>query len=135
MHLHCYRWTGRGADRARESERRPPHPAFPASPLPPMRTCDWLLKPRTRIDASPATVAEAVAWLTRRYRSAAESFLHPDGEARIGLDLRLHLAEEHLAGGVDVQWGIWLRGGDFITAAVICCSPNRHAPHPCPAAS
>ncbi|GII76657.1 hypothetical protein Sru01_16390 [Sphaerisporangium rufum] len=135
MHLHCYTWTGPGAERAREGERRPLHPGFMASPLPPMRTCDWLLKPRTRIAASPATVPDALTWLAARYRAAEPSFLHPGGEARVGLDFRLELAEQHLADGVDVQWGIWLRGGNFTTPAVICCSPNRHADHPCPSGS
>jgi hypothetical protein len=139
MHLHCYSWTGAGDDLRREGERRPPLPpgdlaAFRASPLPPMRTCDWLLKPATRIDASPPTVTEALAWLADRYRAAEPSFLHPADEARIGLDLRLTIAEESLAGGTDVLWGIWLKAGGFICLIVVCCSPNRHADYPCPAA-
>ncbi|MEU8276109.1 hypothetical protein ACFYOK_22520 [Microbispora bryophytorum] len=53
MHLHCYSWTGVGDERRNESERRPPPLSgdpgpFLASPLPPMRTCDWLLKPACR---------------------------------------------------------------------------------------
>jgi hypothetical protein len=97
-----------------------------------MRTCDWLLKPAFRIDASPPTVAEALAWLAERYQAAEPSFLHPADEARIGLNHRLKVAEESLAGGVDVQWGIWLTAGRFITLGVVCCSPNRHAGYACP---
>lgn len=139
MHLHCYTWTGIGEDRCNEAERRPPLPpadpaAFLASPLPPMRTCDWLLKPARRIVASPATVADAAAWLTGHYRAAEPSFLHPDDEARIGLGFRLDLARQDLACGVDVQWGIWLRDGLHLTCAVVCCSPNRDAAYRCPAA-
>jgi hypothetical protein len=133
MHLHCYSWTGSGDDQRQEGERRPLHPAFLASALPPMRTCDWLLKPRTRIESSPATVADALGWLTGRYQAVQSSFHLPEDEARIGLDFRLKLAQEALTGGVDVQWGIWLRAGRFITAGVVCCSPNRHAAYACPA--
>ena len=138
MHLHCYSWTGVGDDRRNEAERRPPPPSgdpgpFLASPLPPMRTCDWLLKPRSRIDASPGSVGEALEWLTERYRAAESQFLRPDDEARIGLGLRLENAGEALTAGLDVQWGIWLRGGRFVTCAVVCCSPNRDAAPRCPA--
>ncbi|MEV7966309.1 hypothetical protein AB0O34_10040 [Sphaerisporangium sp. NPDC088356] len=133
MHFHSYSWTGPGDDQRREGERRPFHPAFQTSTLPPMRTCDWLLKPRTRIDSSPATVAEALGWLAGRYQAVESSFWRPADEAHIGLDFRLAVAEESLAGGVDVQWGIWLQAGRFITAGVVCCSPNRHATYTCPA--
>ncbi|WP_051761940.1 hypothetical protein [Microbispora rosea] len=98
-----------------------------------MRTCDWLLKPARRIDASPATPDDALAWLAERYRSMESSFLRPEDEARIALDVRLHNAREALANGVDVQWGIWLTGGRFFTCGVVCCSPNRHAAYRCPA--
>ncbi|MEZ0075352.1 hypothetical protein [Planotetraspora sp. GP83] len=89
MHLHCYSWTGVGDDRRNEAERRPPPSSgdpgpFLASPLPPMRTCDWLLKPRNRIDASPGSVGEALEWLTERYRPAEPSFLRQVDEGRIG---------------------------------------------------
>ncbi|GAB3149339.1 hypothetical protein [Microbispora hainanensis] len=56
----------------------------------------------------------------------------PDDEARIGLGLRLENAKQALTTGLDVQWGIWLRGGRFVTCAVTCCSPNRDAAHRCP---
>jgi hypothetical protein len=139
MHLHCYVWTGMGEDLRDEADRRvPPPPGDPASfissPLPPMRTCDWLLKPARRIDATHTTVDGALAWLAERYEAARPSFLHPDAEAAIGLGLRLDLAREALEGGVDVQWGFWLTGGRFTTCGVVCCSPNRHARHRCPAA-
>ncbi len=56
MHPHCYFWTGVGDDRRNEAERGPPPPSgdpgpFLASPLPPMRTCEWLL------NSSPATAS------------------------------------------------------------------------------
>lgn len=137
MHLHCYVWSGLGEELRNEAERRPPPPPadpgiFMNSPLPPMRTCDWLLKPARRIDASPASLDDALAWLAERHRSTESSFLRPADEAQISLDLRLHNAREALTNGVDVQWGIWLTGGRFLTCAVVCCSPNRHAAYRCP---
>lgn len=99
-----------------------------------MRTCDWLLKPARRIDVSQATAEDALVWLAERYRTAEPSFLHPGEEARLGRDFRLDNARECLTGGVDVQWGIWLQGGRFMTCAVVCCTPNRHASYPCPLA-
>jgi hypothetical protein len=138
MHLHCYVWTGMGEDLRNEAERRVPPPpgdpaSFIASPLPPMRVCDWLLKPTRRIDATHSGTDGALDWLAERYRSAESSFLHPADEARIGLDFRLELAREALGGGVDVQWGFWLTGGRFLSCGVVCCSPNRQADHRCPA--
>jgi hypothetical protein len=137
MHLHCYVWTGMGEDLRNEAERRMPPPPedpapFLASPLPPMRTCDWLLKPARRIDATFTKVDDALDWLAERYKSAEPSFLAPHAEAAIGLDFRLHLARTSLEGGVDVQWGFWLTGGRFLTCGVVCC-PNRQADHRCPA--
>jgi hypothetical protein len=137
VHFHCYTWMGIGDDRSVEDERRPnSHAADPDwfldSALPPMRTCDWLLKAERRIDASPATVEEALDWLATHYRTAQPSFLRPADEERIGLEFRLENARESLTHGVDVQWGFWLQAGRFTTCAVVCCSPNRHARYPCP---
>ncbi|MFC7386623.1 hypothetical protein [Sphaerisporangium rhizosphaerae] len=132
-HFHCYSWTGQGDDQRREGERRPTSPAWSGSPLPPMRTCDWLLKPLTRAAASPQRVEHALSWLAERYQEVVPTFLYPDCEAEVGLDFRLTIARESLVGGVDVQWGFWLQAGRFATAGVVCCSPNRHAAHPCPA--
>ncbi|MEV6980342.1 hypothetical protein AB0M95_03640 [Sphaerisporangium sp. NPDC051017] len=92
------------------------------------------MKRRSRISASPATVADALSWLATRYKEVEPTFSHPEEEGRIGLGFRLEVAEVALAGGVDVQWGFWLHGGRFASAGVVCCSPNRHAPaHACPA--
>ncbi|MFI7112875.1 hypothetical protein ACIBK9_41645 [Nonomuraea sp. NPDC050227] len=52
MHWHAYLWTGNGAERGREAERRPGSPDFPTSPLPPMRTGDWLAKQAARVAAT-----------------------------------------------------------------------------------
>jgi hypothetical protein len=131
MHWHAYAWMGNGAERAREGERRTTSPEFPGSPLPPMRTGDWLAKPATRIAATFTQVEQAAEWLTGQYAHIEATFLHPD---RIGLGERLALAADLLVRGVDVQWGEWLTGGRFATIGVICC-PNRHVPHACPAPS
>ncbi|GAA5047167.1 hypothetical protein HNP84_000426 [Thermocatellispora tengchongensis] len=129
MHWHAYTWIGPGDDRGREAERRPDSPEFATSPLPPMRTGDWLVKPASRIAGTFSQVQDATAWLAEQYKAAEGLFLHPD---RIGLDERLEQARDLLARGVDVQWGEWLTGGRFITVGVVCC-PNRHVRHRCPA--
>ena|SRR5690606_19532062 len=128
MHWHAYQWTGAGADRENEAERRPGSPDFPTSPLPPMRTGDWLLKSASRIAATFDEVTQAVAWMAGEYNKARPALLSPDA---IPLPDRLETARELLPLGVDVQWGEWLHDGRFVTIGVICC-PNRHAPHPCP---
>ncbi|MEV4287332.1 hypothetical protein AB0K40_17650 [Nonomuraea bangladeshensis] len=130
MHWHAYKWNGNGADRANEAERRPNSPDFPTSPLPPMRTGDWLAKPASRIAATFHKVEDAVEWL------AAESKAHPEliCQARAYWEDRLAIAREALPLGVDVQWGEWLKGGRFLSLGLICC-PNRHVLHPCPTTS
>ncbi|NUR88486.1 MAG: hypothetical protein HOY71_30725 [Nonomuraea sp.] len=122
MHWHAYTWTGYGEERGYEQERRPDSPEFARSPLPPMRTGDWLAKPRAA--ATFAAVGDALAWLSSRHA------LIRDGDA-IGLAVRLAEAADLLPRGVDVQWGEWLPGGRFATVGMICC-PNRHTTHPCP---
>ncbi|NRQ31259.1 hypothetical protein HII36_05330 [Nonomuraea sp. NN258] len=128
MHWHAYQWTGAGADRANEAERRTTSADFPASPLPPMRTGDWLAKPPTRIAGTFTDVAPAVEWLEAKYDAARSALLTPE---RIPLSDRLANARDLLPRGVDVQWGEWLSGGRFITLGMVCC-PNRHTPHSCP---
>ncbi|MGI5271377.1 hypothetical protein ACQEUU_19625 [Nonomuraea sp. CA-218870] len=116
-------------ERANEADRRPTSPGFPASLLPPMRTGDWLLKPRSRMAATFEGVAPAVAWLADEYGKTRTALPLPD---RVPVEERLETARDLLSRGVDVQWGEWLHGGRFVTLGMICC-PNRHVPHPCPA--
>ncbi|MFI6601147.1 hypothetical protein ACIBHX_33295 [Nonomuraea sp. NPDC050536] len=124
MHWHAYLWTGSGEERGYEAERRTDSPDFAGSLLPPMRTGDWLAKPRSRIAASFTEVDQALEWLT------AQHGIHFRDDP-VGLEVRLEAATQALPHGVDVQWGEWLPGGRFATVGVICC-PNRHVRHPCP---
>ncbi|MFI7125172.1 hypothetical protein ACIBQ1_05720 [Nonomuraea sp. NPDC050153] len=128
MHWHAYRWTGNGADRNNEAERRPSSPDFPASLLPPMRIGDWLAKPASRVAATFDDVRQAREWLAAEYRKVRDVLLLPEG---IPLEDRLEYALDALPRGVDVQWGEWLQGARFASIGVVCC-PNRHLPHPCP---
>ncbi|MDP4511921.1 hypothetical protein [Nonomuraea turcica] len=128
MHWHAYQWTGNGADRANEAERRTSSPDFAASALPPMRTGDWLAKPASRVAATFHDVGEAADWLAAEYGKVRGALLLPE---RIPLGDRLEYACDALLRGVDVQWGEWLQGGRFATIGVICC-PNRHVSHSCP---
>ncbi|MER6583962.1 hypothetical protein [Nonomuraea sp. NPDC001023] len=128
MHWHAYQWTGSGVERGDEAGRRPSSPDFPTSPLPPMRTGDWLAKPSARVAGTFDDVTAAVKWLADQYHVVSGLLLHPD---RVPLDDRLGTARDAISRGVDVQWGEWLHGGRFATVGMICC-PNRHVPHPCP---
>ncbi|WP_433513576.1 hypothetical protein ACQP2T_60130 [Nonomuraea sp. CA-143628] len=110
------------------AERHAESPHFIDSPLPPIEVGDWLLKPATRIAetfSSPSPVAD---WLVREYLQVHKSFLLP---VRMKLKHRLDFAMTLLSRAMDVQWNEWLKGGMFISIAVVCC-PNRHVPHACP---
>ncbi|MFI9592067.1 hypothetical protein [Nonomuraea sp. NPDC052265] len=128
MHWHAYLWTGSGAERGNEAERRPSSPDFPTSALPPMRTGDWLAKPAARSAATFEEPEPATRWMATEYGKTRDQ-LHPP--ERIPLEERLTTALDLLPRGIDVQWGEWLQSGRFLTIGVICC-PNRHIPHPCP---
>ncbi|MER6507071.1 hypothetical protein ABT158_09675 [Nonomuraea sp. NPDC001636] len=128
MHWHAYLWTGNGAERGREAERRPGSPDFSTSPLPPMRTGDWLAKPAARVAATFEVPEPATGWLAAEYGKTSDQLRPPEG---IPLGERLATALDLLPRGVDVQWGEWLQSARFLTIGVICC-PNRHVAHPCP---
>ncbi|MGW4402839.1 hypothetical protein ACWEJ6_02355 [Nonomuraea sp. NPDC004702] len=104
MHWHAYLWTGNGAERGREAERRAGSPDFPTSPLPPMRTGDWLAKPAARVVATFEIPEPATKWLAAEYGKTRDQLQPPEG---IPLGERL------------------------ATIGVICC-PNRHVSHSCP---
>ncbi|MFI6320071.1 hypothetical protein ACIBG8_21220 [Nonomuraea sp. NPDC050556] len=125
MHWHAYTWFGNGADLAREAERRPTSTDFTSSPLPPMRTGEWLRKPANRIAETFDDATSAVEWIAREYAR------NGGADGTIPLSTRALAATDLLPRGVDVQWGEWLPGGRFLTIGMICC-PNRHVNHPCP---
>ena len=128
MHWHAYLWTGSGTDRGNEAERRPGSPDFTPSPVPPMRTGDWLAKPASRMTATFDDVEQATTWMATEYAKARNLLQPPEG---VPMEDRLDNARDLLPRGVDVQWGEWLQGGRFLPIGVICC-PNRHVAHPCP---
>ncbi|MFI6496004.1 hypothetical protein [Nonomuraea typhae] len=142
LDFHAYGWTGNAKDKEDEGLRKPPtelmlqeRPGlgqeFRQSPLAPLRTCDWLLKPASAIKATFNDPAAAVSWLASAYDVVEPSFAYPDQERTIGRDLRLENAADQLPRGVDLQWGFWLNGGRFATIAMICC-PNVFADYACP---
>ena len=71
---------------------------------------------------------ELLAWLWQRWEVEVA---HREMKSGFGVgEMQCWTAVSTVA---SVQWGIWLRGGRFVTCAVICCSPNRDAAHRCPA--
>ncbi len=138
-HYHAYSWTGAAKEREQEYLRKPPLPPtdpgeFVRSPLPPMRTCDWLLKSRERCLQTLTDTGSAVKWMAGMWDQTERSLADIEGVARaVGRDSYLATAEDLLPRRIDVQWGFWLRGERFITIGVVCC-PNIHAPdYRCPA--
>ncbi|MEW9548981.1 hypothetical protein AB0H75_11415, partial [Nonomuraea sp. NPDC050783] len=67
MHWHAYLWAGNGQELKHEAGRRPASPGFTTSPLPPMRTGDWLIKPRSRIAETFEDVDKAGEWMAGAY--------------------------------------------------------------------
>ncbi|WP_219465733.1 hypothetical protein [Nonomuraea rhizosphaerae] len=130
MHWHAYQWTGNGADRGNEAERRPTSPDFSGSALPPMRTGDWLLKSASRSSGRYDEAKAAADWMATEF-GKIDGMLLQRGRRVVTLEERIAGALDLLPRGVDVQWGDWLRGGRFATIGMICC-PNRHVTHPCP---
>jgi hypothetical protein len=128
MHWHAYQWTGPGTERGNEAERRTTSTDFLSSPVPPMRTGDWLAKPAARVARTFEDALQAAAWMAAEYAKVRGALLLPE---RVPLEDRLETVADLLPRGVDVQWGEWLQGGRFVTIGVICC-PNRHVSHPCP---
>jgi hypothetical protein len=151
MHIHAYSWLGEKAVFDEDWLRRLPDPLRPPvgveeqerfraaaeefrrSELPPVRTAHWLLKHPRLIRATFDGPDPAVAWLSARIAEVAPHFLSrgdadPDHLAHLGA-----AARESLRGGGDVSLGFYVGRAQFLSLALVTCSPNRAEPHtPCP---
>jgi len=130
MHFHGYEWTGDHARLSAEAERRPAHASFRASRLPPICSGDWLAKPPERSLGRFDAALGAVGWASERYDLISGAFA---SEAIVPLKDRQRHAFDVLPLGIDVTWEEPLYTGLRLMIAVVCCSPNRHSLHPCPA--
>lgn len=135
-HWHGYAWTGTASAYFAEGARRPGHPAFAGSPVPPLMTGHWLMRREQAAPERTWTVAgQALAWLSARYgerppyQRAGKATYEP-------LEVKEEYAADALPRGVDVTWAYWVSpaNGTLASFSVVAC-PNRFHPDlvcPCP---
>ncbi|MFF5857850.1 hypothetical protein ACFY8B_19815 [Streptomyces sp. NPDC012751] len=148
MHHHAYLWTGPKARFDQEALRRPPHPEppppgsgpelvqryraaaadFPASPLPPLETAHWLIKPHSLVRGTWSEPSAAGAWLGERLAEYAGRFASPAQCEGGRLAALVGSARERLAAGGDVSLGFYLERPAFLSLALVTCAPNRARP-------
>ena len=128
-HHHAYLWHGHGTLLVKpgDAHRRPGHLEFPATPVMPLETADWLLKASSHVRATFPGPAEAAAWYTdqlQRHTGILTGTYAPAPDP--GEIARRLAAREDLVGG----W--WTTGGRFLHLGLIACGPHPLRPHPCP---
>ncbi|MDN3353586.1 hypothetical protein [Actinomadura sp. DC4] len=134
MHFHAYAYRGPGeAIQPFDDARRPGGAGFETATVPPEFTSAWLARPSRSVQGTWDEAAGAVEWMKEQYEDIADSRMHPELQAQApSLAMMAETATDALRGGDDVVWAWWLRGGNYVELAVICC-PNRHTDAPCPA--
>lgn len=148
LHHHGYLWSGPKSDFDQEGLRRPPHPQppssgadpelirrhreaaaeFPVSPLPPIETAHWLLKPPGVVQGTWQEPEDAAAWLGERLAEYAARFAYDGDRAADRRAALVNAAAERLRGGGDVSYGWYLGRPAFLSVALVTCSPNAAAP-------
>ncbi|MFF4222648.1 hypothetical protein ACFYZH_07235 [Streptomyces abikoensis] len=153
MHFHGYLWVGDKAVFDKESVRRPPSPVEPTmtSPpdvveryreavaewrvteVPPLETAYWLVKPAKVVRGTWERPKEAAEWLGHCLTSYAPRFAAQADQDTTMLTLRVTYAADTLSRGGDVSLGYYLGRPQFLSLALVTCSPNRALPdQPCP---
>ncbi|MEU6482469.1 hypothetical protein [Streptomyces sp. NPDC046887] len=148
MHHHGYSWLGEKKAFDNEGVRRPApehappsggdeglrerHRAavadFPLTPVPPIQTAHWLVKPAALVRGTWAEPGEAGRWLGTELTAYAARFASPAERADEWLELLVRGAVGRLAWGGDVSLGHYLVGTAFHSVALVTCSPNRADP-------
>jgi hypothetical protein len=153
MHIHAYSWLGEKAAFDEDWLRRLPDPPRPPvspeererfraaveefrrSELPPVRTGQWLLKHPGLVRGTFREPGPAAAWLSARLAEVAPHFHSPADAAPERLAHLVASARETLRLGDDVSTGFYVGRAQFLSLALIPCSPNRTEPAlPCPLA-
>ncbi|MGW4032802.1 hypothetical protein ACWEFL_26460 [Streptomyces sp. NPDC004838] len=159
MHIHGYLWTGPRERFDDEGLRRPPYPdppptaavgdtaaqrlvdryreavaEFPVTDLPPIETAHWLIKRPALIKDTWQEPKNAADWLGRRLAECAPRFASAHDRDTTRLAVLVSSASERLAWGGDVSHGFYLGQAQFLSLALVACSPNRAEPGlACPA--
>ncbi|MEV0266817.1 hypothetical protein AB0I49_36485 [Streptomyces sp. NPDC050617] len=148
MHCHGYLWVGEKATFDKEGIRRPPAAEEPTATSPSdvaqryreaaaeWRTCDvppiqvahWLMKPSRLVRGTWEEPKEAAEWLGRQLVEFAPRFSSEEDRDSTRLTGRVAFAAETLAWGGDISHGHYLRRPQFLSLALVTCSPNRAAP-------
>lgn len=133
MHFHGYAYRGAGeAIKPFDDARKPGGAGFETASVPPEATSAWLRKPPRFVRGTWDEVADAVGWLREQYAEIDDSRMHPERQTRApGLETLAESARDTLQRGRDLVWSWWLRGGNYVELAVVCC-PNRDGDAPCP---
>ncbi|GAA2915477.1 hypothetical protein GCM10020221_09030 [Streptomyces thioluteus] len=154
MHFHGYQWVGDKADFDKERLRRPPSTVeptvtsppevleryreavaeWPVTGVPPLETAYWLIKPAKLIRGTWDHPKCAADWVVDRLAEYAPRLASPADRDRVRCERRVAYITHTLAGGQDVSVGYYLARPQFLSLAVVACSPNRVSVElPCPA--
>ncbi len=148
MHCHGYLWVGEKATFDKEGIRRPPaaeEPTATSAPdvvrryreaaeqwrtceVPPIQVAHWLMKPPRLIRGTWEEPEEAAEWLGRRLGEHAPRFSSARDRDSTRLAERVAFAAETLKGGGDIAQGHYLGRPQFLSLALVTCSPNRAGP-------
>jgi hypothetical protein len=133
VHYHAFVYRGSGeAIKPFDDARRLGGAGFETATVPPEATSAWLAKPSRFVRRTWDEPADAVAWLREQYEDVADSRMNLERQTQAPtLETMAETALESLRRGNDVVWSWWLRGGNYIELAVVCC-PNRDGDVPCP---
>ncbi|MBT2383135.1 hypothetical protein [Streptomyces sp. ISL-11] len=155
MHWHGYLWIGDKAVFDKESVRRPPSAVEPVgssapdvvaryreavaewrvTQVPPLETAYWLVRPARLVQGTWEDPVGAARWLAERLAQYAPRFAAERERDVHRLARKAERAAETFQRGGDVSCGHYLTRPEFLSVAVVTCSPNRAAPqHPCPLA-
>jgi hypothetical protein len=133
VHYHAFVYRGSGeAIKPFDDARHPGGVGFETATVPPEATSAWLAKPARFVRRTWDAPPDAVAWLREQYTDIADSRMHLELQREApSLETMSELAQDSLQRGRDVVWAWWLRGGNYVELAVVCC-PNRDGDAPCP---
>ncbi|GAA0408395.1 hypothetical protein [Streptomyces luteireticuli] len=145
MHFHGYQWVGDKADFDKERLRRPPSlveptvtsppevleryreavAEWPVTGVPPLETAYWLIKPAKLIRGTWDHPKRAADWAVDRLVEYAPRLASLADRNRARCEWMARYITHTLVDGQDVSVGYYLARPQFLSLAVVACSPNR----------